>query len=130
MDAVPLVPYAFVSLQSELFIFYIGESSAVVLNGVAAFFILLTLGTLIIRFSKSKTLIVSPQNPEIRSPVKNAHFSAASANNIYRLCFRKCCRPKIQNCAPAIAEREHTAEVRIQMKFQFEIILSNVVESL
>lgn len=60
MDAVPLVPYAFVSLQSELFIFYIGESSAVVLNGVAAFFILLTLGTLIIRFSKSKTLIVSP----------------------------------------------------------------------
>lgn len=85
MDAVPLVPYAFVSLQSELFIFYIGESSAVVLNGVAAFFILLTLGTLIIRFSKSKTLIVSPQNPEIRSPVKNAHFSAASANNIYRL---------------------------------------------
>lgn len=85
MDAVPLVPYAFVSLQSELFIFYIGESSAVVLNGVAAFFILPTLGTLIIRFSKSKTLIVSPQNPEIRSPVKNAHFSAASANNIYRL---------------------------------------------
>ena len=85
VDAVPLVPYAFVSLQSELFILYIGESSAVVLNGVAAFFILLTLGTLIIRFSKSKTLIVSPQNSEIRSPVKNADFSAASANNIYRL---------------------------------------------